>query len=196
MARTFAQLGQLFEKLDALAWPRASKSASVADRTAVLAGLVAKRPADLLGQLVVQPVDQIAHVVGDVAQVQPVAAAIAGIEDLLQVFGSVDDRVVVRQRAMAQVVDRADLGVGLDDPLGQLGQVFFEAKVGGHTGKSSLVAHFSFSRRTRRPRRCPPKHTGKQTKQNRRDATRERLSGPSRPDSYTCSNNASGLDCS
>ncbi len=51
----------------------------------VLARLVAQRPADLLGERVVQPVDQVADVVGDVAQVQAVAAAIAGIEDLLQV---------------------------------------------------------------------------------------------------------------
>ena len=101
---------------------------------------MAERPADLHGQRVVQPVDQVAHVVGDVAQVQPVAAAIAGIEDLLEVFGGGDDRVVVRQRAMAQVVDAADLGVGVDDPLGQHGQAFFESNIGGHNKPSSGVA--------------------------------------------------------
>ena len=42
--------------------------------------------------------------------------------------------VVVGQRAVAQVADRADLGVGVDDPLGQVGQLFFEANVGGHGG--------------------------------------------------------------
>ena len=99
---------------------------------AVLRGLVADRPADLHGQRVVQPVDQVADVVGDVAQVQAVAAAIAGIEDFLEVLGGGDDRVVVRQRAVAQVVDAADLGVGVDDPLGQHRQAFFESNVGGH----------------------------------------------------------------
>ena len=53
---------------------------------AVVARLVAAGPGDLQRQLIVQPVDQVAHVVGDVAQVQPVAAAIARIEDLLEVF--------------------------------------------------------------------------------------------------------------
>ena len=83
-------------------------------------------------QRVVQPIDQVAHVVGDIAQVQAVAAAIAGIENLLEVLGGGDDRVVVGQRAVAQVVDAAHLGVGVDDPLGQHGQALFESNVGGH----------------------------------------------------------------
>ena len=33
---------------------------------------------------------------------------------------------------MAQVVDRAHLGVRMHDPLGQFGQLFFQAKIGGH----------------------------------------------------------------
>ena len=52
-----------------------------------------------------QPVDQVAHVVGDVAHVQAVAAAVARVEDLLEVLGGRDDRFVVGQRAVPQVVD-------------------------------------------------------------------------------------------
>ena len=63
---------------------------------------------------------------------QSLAAAIAGIEHLLKVREDRHDDVVVRQRAMAQVVDRADLAVGLDDPLGEVGKLLFEAKIGGH----------------------------------------------------------------
>ena len=91
--------------------------------SAVLHRLVPDRPADLRGQRVVQPVDQVADVVSDVAQVQAVAAAIAGIENFLEVFRGGDDRVVVGQRAVAQVADVADLGIGIDDPLGQDRQV-------------------------------------------------------------------------
>ncbi len=80
------------------------------------AGVVPHRPADLRRQLVVQAVDQIAHVISHVAQVQTFAAAIAGIEDLLQILDRADDHVVVRQRAMTQMVDRADVAVGLHDP--------------------------------------------------------------------------------
>ena len=93
---------------------------------------MAQGAADLQRERVVQAVDQVAHVVGDVAQVQAVAAAITGIEDLLEVLGGGDDGVVVRQRAVAQVVDAAHLGVGVDDPLGQHRQVFFQSNVGCH----------------------------------------------------------------
>ena len=79
----------------------------------------ALRPADLQRERVVQPIDQIADVIGDVAQMESVAAAIAGIENLLEVFRGGDDRFVVRQRAMAQVADAAYLGIRIDDPLGQ-----------------------------------------------------------------------------
>ena len=77
------------------------------------AGVVPQRPADLRGELVVQAVDQVADVVGHVAQVQPFAAAIARIDDLLQILEDRDHHFVVRQRAMAQMIDRADLAVGV-----------------------------------------------------------------------------------
>ena len=85
-----------------------------------------------IGELVVQPVDQVADVVGDVAQVQAVAAAIARVEDLLEILGRGDDLLVVGQRAVAQVVDRAHLVVRLHDPIGQFGERFFDIQVGSH----------------------------------------------------------------
>ena len=61
--------------------------------------------------------------IGDVAQVQAVATPIAWIEDFLEVLGRGDAiRLIVRQRAMAQMVDAANLGIGVDDPLRQHGQ--------------------------------------------------------------------------
>ena len=123
----------MFEKLDRLRLADALELVGLLRiALAVLHRLVQDRPADLRGERVVQAVDQIADVVGDVAQVQAVAAAIAGIENLLEVFGRGDDRLVIRQRAVAQVADAADLGVRVDDPLGQDRQVFFQSKVGGH----------------------------------------------------------------
>ena len=101
---------------------------------AVLHRLMQDRPADLRGQRVVQPVDKVADVVRDVAKMQAVAAAIARIENFLQVFGGSDNRLVVWQRAVAQVADAANLGVGIDDPLRQDRQVFFKSNVGGHGG--------------------------------------------------------------
>ena len=98
----------------------------------VLARLVTQGPGDLLGKLIVQAVDQIAHVVGDVAQVQPVAPPVAGKDDVFQAFQDLDDRFVAGQRAMAQMGDRAQLRVGLDNFVGQFGQGLFDANVGRH----------------------------------------------------------------
>ena len=114
------QVGQLFEKLDRLGLAEGLELAGLPRiALALLDRLVPQRPADLHGQRVVQPVDQIAHVIGDVAQVQAVAAAVAGIEDFLEVLGGRDDRLVVGQRAVAQVADPPHFGIRVDDPLRQ-----------------------------------------------------------------------------
>ena len=76
---------------------------------------MAEGAGDLLGQAVVQAVDQVADVVGDVAQVQVLPAAVAGVEDLPEVGQDLDDLPVARQRRVAQVMDRAAFLVGLDD---------------------------------------------------------------------------------
>ncbi len=79
-----------------------------------------------------QAVDEIADMVGDIAHVQPFPAAVARVEDLLEILAGADYDLVVRERAVAQVVDRAELGVGLHDPLGQFGKLFFTAKIRSH----------------------------------------------------------------
>ena len=90
--------------------------------------------------------------------------------NLFQILAGRDDHVVVRQRAMAQVVDRRDLAIGLHDPVGQLGQLFFEAEIGGHDliilgvkiGKINVPASSSRPvmhgelRRIHRGRKCFP----------------------------------------
>ena len=43
-----------------------------------------------------------------------------------------NDLVVAWQRAMVEVVDRAQIVIGLDDALGNLGQLVFKPKIGGH----------------------------------------------------------------
>ena len=81
--------------------------------------VVPEGPGDLLGELVVQAVDQVADVVLDVADVQVLPAAVAGVEDLAEVVEDLDDLAIARQRRVAEVVDPAAFLVGLDDPLGQ-----------------------------------------------------------------------------
>src|SRR5262249_39536870 len=71
---------------------------------------------DLLGQAIVQAVDQVADVIGDVADVQVLPTAVAGVEDLPEIGQDVDDLAVTGERRMAQVVDRAAVLVGLADP--------------------------------------------------------------------------------
>ena len=98
---------------------------------------MSKCPADLRRQLVVQPIDQVANVIGDVAQVQTFAPSVSWIEDLFQILDRPDDHVVIRQWTMPQVIDRADVGIRLHDSLRELGQLFFHAKIGSHEWESS-----------------------------------------------------------
>ncbi len=137
----FADFGNLFQELDGFHLAQGFEVGILGAHFG-RAGVVPQGPADLGRELVVQRIDQFADVIEHVAHVQTLAAAKAGIDDFLEIFAAGDDHVVVRQRAVAQVVDRADLAVGLDDPLGQLGQLLFESQVGGHcrsAGQGSVV---------------------------------------------------------
>ncbi len=89
-------------------------------------------PGDLRRQFVVQAIDEVTDVVGDVADMQTFSPPVAGIEDFLEVIQDRDNRVILRQRTMAQVVDDTDFGIGLDDTISQARQLFFQAEVGSH----------------------------------------------------------------
>jgi hypothetical protein len=60
------------------------------------------------------------------------SAPIARIENLLQILASRDDRLVVRERAVTEIMNRGDRLVGLHDPSGELGQLLLETDVCGH----------------------------------------------------------------
>jgi len=77
-----------------------------------------------------QTVHEVAHVVGDVSEVQVFTAPVPRVEDLLQVLAGRDDRLVVGQGAVAEVVDRGHVLVRVDDPPRQFGQLFLDAHVG------------------------------------------------------------------
>jgi hypothetical protein len=68
----------------------------------------------------VQRVDEISDVVDDVVEVQVFAAAITGEQDFFKVLRDLDHLPRVRQWAVAQVVDRSDVGVRSDDAVSQL----------------------------------------------------------------------------
>ena len=55
-------------------------------------------PGDLLGEFVVEAVDQVADMVGDVARMQLLSSLVAGVDDLHQVLCDSHHRVVVWQR--------------------------------------------------------------------------------------------------
>ena len=99
--------------------------------------VVAECPGDLLRQPVVQAVDQVADVIGDVAEVQVLSPSVARVEDLTQVGQDVDDLAIAGQRRVPEVVDGAAFLVGLDDPLGDRGERFGRFEVRGH--RQSLV---------------------------------------------------------
>ena len=195
-----AQLGNALEEQQRLGLAEGFVVVVVAVAVVGGAGFVAQGAADLRGEPVVQPVDELADVVADVAAVEAFAAAVAGVEDLFQLVGGGDDLVVVRQRAMAEVVDLADVVVGADDPLGELGELVFEAEVGRHGGNAPAVGHaLGWSREIRET--CSAKENGVRKKARRvgrmlghsRRITRSitptgttRWGSGVRPDSYRC----------
>ena len=93
-------------------------------------------PTNLSGEFVVQAVDEIADVVGDVAKVQILPPPVARVENLLEILTGGDNRLIIGQWAMAELVGCRNLSVGLDDPLGQIGELFLKANVGGHDAGS------------------------------------------------------------
>ena len=104
--------------------------------------VVAERPGDLLGQAVVQAVDQVAHVVSDVPHVQVLTPAVARVEDLPEVGQNLDDLAIAGQGRVAQVVDRSAFLVGLDDPFGDRRERLLEPEVRGHAdGPPALLTH-------------------------------------------------------
>ncbi len=127
-----AQLGQLFQKTNRHGLAQRLEVGLQVRAVARITGIVPQGAADLRRELVVQAVDQIAHVIGHVADVQAFAPPVTRVEDLLEILDGAGDHVVVGQRAMAQVADRGQLSVGLDDAVGQLRELFFAAKIRGH----------------------------------------------------------------
>ena len=57
---------------------------------------VAQGPANLRRQLVVETVDEVTDMVGDVAEVEVLAPPVARVEDLLEILTGGDDRLVLR----------------------------------------------------------------------------------------------------
>ena len=96
------------------------------------AAIVAECPGDLLRQPVVETVDQIAHMIGHVAQMEVLASSVAGVEDLAQVGQDIDDLAVTGQRRVPEVVNGATFLIGLDDPLSYGGERISRFKVRGH----------------------------------------------------------------
>ena len=101
-----ADVRQLAEQLDRLLLGHAFQ----VDGRAVglsLVVLVPQGPADLDGQLVVEPVDQIADVVFHIAHVQVLPPPVAGIEDIEQIAEDLGNRLPVGQRLVAEVASCA-----------------------------------------------------------------------------------------
>jgi hypothetical protein len=99
---------------------------------------MAQGSGNLLGQLVMQAVDQVADVVLDVADVEVLPADEAGIEHVHQVRDDFDNRFAARQGFVAEVVDPAALGVRRHEGFRDLRQSFLETKVGSHDGRGIL----------------------------------------------------------
>ncbi len=102
------------------------------------ASLVPQRAGNLFGQLVMQPVNQIADMVHHIAAVQLFTPPIAGKQNLPQVIDDADDNIVVGERAVPKMVDRRQLVISLDDAACEFGQFFFFAKVRGHLSLCQL----------------------------------------------------------
>src|SRR5689334_10333928 len=67
-----------------------------------------------------------------VADVQPFAPSIAGVENLLEILQAADNLLVVRQRAVTEIVNRVGRFVAGDNPVGQPRKLLFEPYIGCH----------------------------------------------------------------
>jgi len=123
-----ADIGKFSQQLDGLLL----RERFEVDGPLLAAVFVAAGAEDLLGQLVVQAVDEIADVVFDVAQVQVLPSAVARVHDLQEIIQDFDDGVAARQRSVAQMVEPAALGVRADESFDDFRQGFFESQIGGH----------------------------------------------------------------
>ena len=81
----------------------------------LLVEIVTERPADLLGEFVVQDIDQPTDVIADVPDVQVLAFAVTGIHHLAQVGNNIRHRLAARQRLVAQVVQPAATAVRVQE---------------------------------------------------------------------------------
>ena len=74
--------------------------------------------------------------VGDVAEVEVLAPPVARVKDLLEILTGSDDRLVLWQRAVPEVLDRGDVLIRLHNPPGEFRELFLDAKVGSHETRS------------------------------------------------------------
>ena len=118
-----AQVGDPLEEVDRHRLALGFEVGFLIARIGILdhAVLVPQRASDLCRELIVQTVNQVAHVVRDVARMQTLSTAVSGINDLFQIFQAGHDHLILRQRAMSQVIDPADFLVGRDDFVGKPG---------------------------------------------------------------------------
>ena len=93
---------------------------------------VAQDARDLLHEIVVQAIHEIADMVLDIPDVEVLAPAITGIENLRQVGEDFDHAFPAGQGLVPQMIDVAALGVRRYQRLGDFGQAFFQANIRGH----------------------------------------------------------------
>lgn len=107
--------------------------------------LVTQRTHDLHHEFIVQAIDEIPDVILDVTNVQVLASPDARIENIEEVLENIDDSLTTGQRLVAEMARATALGVGRNDRLGDVGQCFLQADVGGHTRSLSLLASLTSS---------------------------------------------------
>ena len=91
-----------------------------------------QRTRKLLCQPVVQAVDQVADIECHIPHVQILPTAVTGENHLFQILSDLNHCLGTWQWAMPQVIDTADVLVGRDNLVGQIGKFFFASKIGGH----------------------------------------------------------------
>ena len=127
-----ADVGQALEQLDGLLLGQGLEIHGHARLGLDAILLVAQGAGDLLGQLVVQAIDQVADVILNIADVQVLPPPVPGIEDVHQIAEDIDDGLATGQRFVAEMAGPAAFGVGGDDGFGDFGKRFFQTNISGH----------------------------------------------------------------
>src|SRR6516162_6591719 len=93
---------------------------------------VTERACNLIDQLIMQAIDQVAHMILHVADVQVLPAPIAGVKQFKEIGKNLDDCLATGKRLVSQMTRAPALGISRDNSVRDFWKCFLDANISGH----------------------------------------------------------------